>query len=198
MLRSLALIALVALTAPAAGAQEQDAAPSPVLTIDQDRLFAETRSGLRSVQAVEAEADALAEENRRIEMELRAEEIALTDERGSLDPAAFSELADAFDAKVQRIRAEQDAKARELALRQEEARQSFFLDIAGTLSEIVRERGAVLLLDRRDVFLSADAIDITDEAIARINAGADGADGEAGDAADQTTDAPADASPDDQ
>ncbi len=37
------------------------------------------------------------------------------------------------------------------------------------LSDLVRERGAVVVLDRRDVFLSADAIDITDEAIARLN-----------------------------
>lgn len=179
MLWRLVLIAMVTLVAPASGAQDQGTVPSPILTIDQDRLFAETRPGLRSLRAVEAEADALAEENRRIEMELRAEEIALTEERGTLDPAAFAELADAFDAKVQRIRAEQDAKARELAQKQEDVRQSFFIEVGGILSEIVRERGAVMILDRRDVFLSADAIDITDDAIARINATGedDGGDG---------------------
>lgn len=184
MLRRLALIVLVALAAPAVQAQETPLQPSPILTIDQDRLFAETRLGLRGARAVEAEAEALAEENRRIESELRAEEIALTEQRGTLDPEAFAELADAFDAKVQRIRAEQDAKARAVAQMQDEARQSFFIEIGGILSAIVRERGAVLILDRRDVFLSADAIDITDEAIARINAsaGGDGAGDTAGDA----------------
>ena len=35
------------------------------------------------------------------------------------------------------------------------------------------ERGALIVLDRRDVFLSADRIDITDEAIERVNANAD-------------------------
>jgi Skp family chaperone for outer membrane proteins len=207
MLRRLALIALIALSAPAAGAQDQGTVLSPILTIDQDRLFAETRPGLRSMQAIEAEADALVEENRRIEMELRAEEIALTEERGTLDPDAFAELADAFDAKVQRIRAAQDAKARDLALKQEEARQSFFLEIGGVLSEIVRERGAVMILDRRDVFLSADGVDITDDAIARINAAAEQdapaeADGAVGDPSEDpsgaTSDTAPDAAPDDQ
>ena len=46
------------------------------------------------------------------------------------------------------------------------------LSIAALISEIVRERGALIVLDRRDVFLSADRIDITDDAIARINAAA--------------------------
>jgi len=201
MLCRLVLIAWVALLAPAAGAQEQGTIPSPILTIDQDRLFAETRPGLRSLRAIEDEADALADENRRIEMELRAEEVALTEERGSLDPAAFADLADAFDAKVQRIRAEQDAKARDLAQKQDDARQSFFIEVGGILSEIVRERGAVMILDRRDVFLSADAIDITDDAIARINATAeDAAEDDGGAVAEDNTggdtgDTP-DASPD--
>ena len=48
-----------------------------------------------------------------------------------------------------------------------------FNDIAALISEIVRERGALIVLDRRDVFLSADRIDITDDAIARINAASD-------------------------
>ena len=34
----------------------------------------------------------------------------------------------------------------------------------------MRERGAVIVLDLRDVFLSADQIDITEEAIERVNA----------------------------
>ena len=207
MLRRLALIASFALAASAAGAQDQGTVASPILTIDQDRLFAETRSGLRSLRAIEAEAEDLVEENRRIEMELRAEEIALTEERGTLDPAAFAELADAFDAKVQRIRAAQDAKARDLAQKQEEARQSFFLEIGGVLSEIVRERGAVMILDRRDVFLSADGVDITDDAIARINAAAEqdaptDVEGDAGapseDPSGTASEAPSDSTPDDQ
>ena len=79
-------------------------------------------------------------------------------------------LADAFDARVQRIRAEQDEKGRTLTRQQEEARAVFFQDVAGIISEIVREKGAVGGLNRRDVFLSAGHIDITDEAIAQVNA----------------------------
>ena len=41
--------------------------------------------------------------------------------------------------------------------------------MAGIISEIVRDKGAVVVIDRRDVFLSADRIDITDEAIELVN-----------------------------
>lgn len=143
---------------------------SPILTIDQERLFVETRLALRGTAEIEAEALALAEENRRIEEELSTEERVITERREGMTPEEFTSLANAFDEKVQRIRAEQDGKARALAARQEAARQAFFVEIGGILSDIVRERGADIVLDRRDVFLSADRVDITDEVIDRVNA----------------------------
>lgn len=144
--------------------------PPPVLTIDQDRLFSETRPGLEISQEVETRADALARENEEIEKELTQQELELTELRATLSTEDFKILADEFDAKVQRIRAEQDQKARAINEAGDEARQRFFNDIAVHISDIVRERGALIVLDRRDVFLSADRIDITDEAIERVNA----------------------------
>lgn len=175
---SLAL-ALSLCGAGAAGAQDVITVPSPILTIDQERLFAETQLGRQSSNEIAAAAEALAAENRRIEEELRAEEIALTERRGMMSAEEFSALADEFDLKVQAFRASQDAKARALAEREAEARQLFFGEVGEILSEIVREEGAVVILDRRAVFLSADRIDITDEAIARINAAAEAGDGDA-------------------
>ena len=156
------------------GASAQEASlniPPPVLTIDQDRLFAETAPGLAISDELEQSAAALAAENERIEAELTEEERALTEQRVVLSPEEFTPLADAFDSKVQQIRAEQDQKARAISDAGDQARQEFFAEIATLISTIVRERGALIVLDRRDVFLSADRIDITDEAIARINAG---------------------------
>ena len=167
-MRARALLAAVLLVLGAA-ATAQEPVQSPILTIDLDRLFEETRLGARASALVEAEAVALTEENRRIEAELVEEESVLTEQRAAMPPEEFRELADAFDAKVQRIRAEQDAKARELAQLREAARQGFLGEIGGILTEIVNERGAVVVLERRDIFISADRIDVTDDAINRIN-----------------------------
>lgn len=146
------------------------AVPSSMLTLDQERLFNGSRVAERVAAETERRTAELTAENRRIEEQLVAEELALTEQRPSLPADEFRALADAFDAKVQIIRAEQDAKARELQRLQDEERQNFLRRITPVLAEIVRERGALVVLDRRSVLLSADAIDITDEAIERINA----------------------------
>ena len=143
---------------------------SPVLTIDRDRLLAETQSGSEAIAELERLAQALAAENAEIESALIAEESALTEQRATLPSEEFRQLADAFDERVQQLRAEQDEKARQLNRQREEAPTQFFNEVAPILSEIVREKGAVVVIDLRDVFLSVRGIDITDEAIARINA----------------------------
>jgi Skp family chaperone for outer membrane proteins len=169
-----AVVAAWLLGAGAAFAQTQAAPqvelPPPVLTIDADRLLAESAFGRALAAEVDTAARTLADENRRIEADLLAEEKDLTERRAMMSPDEFRPMADAFDEKVQRLRAEQDEKERALTDLREEGRQRFFREAVPVLSEIVREQGALVLLDRRDVFLSADAIDITDVAIARIDA----------------------------
>lgn len=161
-----AVLVAALFVAQAAPAQQS----AQVLTIDQDRLFAETDFGDRVAASLAEEANALSTENRRIEAELTVEERELTELRPTLSLEEFQALANAFDEKVQQIRIEQDAKSRELQAKTEERRQQFFTQIVPILGQIVRERGALVIMNRRDVFLSADSIDITDEAISRINA----------------------------
>ena len=66
---------------PEAQSQTRIEIQSPVLVIDQDRLFAETRLGTRTLDALEAKAQELASENQRIEAELIARERELTELR---------------------------------------------------------------------------------------------------------------------
>ena len=144
-------------------------APSPILTLDPERLYVRSRAAARGLAAIEAQAEALATENREIEAALAAEELELTEKRPDMEPSAFRELADAFDGKVQEIRDEQDAKARELQLLRDEEQQAFLQRARPILAEIARDRGAYIVLDRRSVFLSAGQVDITDEAIRRMD-----------------------------
>lgn len=161
-------------------AQDLGVTVSAILTIDSERVFNTTIAGRRIAADLEDRLNALAQENRRIEAELVAEELDLTERRVTMDTDEFRALADAFDEKVQRIRAEQDAKQRVLERIGDTGRQSFIEAIGPILSRIGRERGAVVILERRDVLLSSDNIDITDEAITRINE-ALGAGGQPGD-----------------
>lgn len=169
---ALALAALLAgASLPCAAiAQDRPVVQSPILTIDQEELFERSSFGARVRSEITAASAELAAENRRLEAELAEEEQRLTALRATTDPQEFSRLAAEFDARVVEVRRTQDQKARDLTRRPEEARQEFFRAAVPVLADLVRERGALAILDTRAVIISADAIDITEEAIRRLDA----------------------------
>lgn len=142
---------------------------SGILTIQPDRMFAESAFGKRVTREIEAEGAVLTAENRRIEAELRAEEQALTQRRATTDPETFRTLADAFDAKVQGTRLQQDEKLHNINVMGETARREFLAASLPVLEQIMRESGAAAIMDQTSVFLSSDVVDITDLAITRVD-----------------------------
>lgn len=143
---------------------------SPVVVLDRDALFTQSRFGQRVASDIERTSARLAAENRQIEAALEAEEQALTDRRPAMDPEAFRQLAADFDARVTDIRQTQAAKARAISQQGERA-QALFLEKANPiLVELARETGALVILDRRLVIASADQVDITALAQERIDA----------------------------
>ncbi|RMH40669.1 MAG: OmpH family outer membrane protein [Alphaproteobacteria bacterium] len=183
----MALAGLVAAPPSLAQTAEPRAAgpvSSPVLTLNQERLYRESLFGRRVQQELEAAAQALTAENHQIEAELLAEEEQLTRQREAMDPAEFRALAEAFDRKVEEIRRRQDRKQQELKARAEAERKRFFEAAYPVLLRLVADLGAVAILDSRAVVLALSRVDITDAAIRQVNAvigdGAAPAEGSAG------------------
>jgi Skp family chaperone for outer membrane proteins len=141
-----------------------------VLTLDQERFFLESAFGKASLDRERVATQALDVENKQIEAALIAEEQDLTTRRETLPAAEFATLATAFDEKVERIRTEQDAKARTLTRARDEDRQAFLRAAVPVLGELMGEKGAVAILEKSNVILSLTAIDVTEEAIARVDA----------------------------
>ncbi len=164
---SLALL-LLFFTVPGQ-AQQLGLPQSAILTLSTERMFAESAFGQRIAREIEAESAVLAAENRRIEAELTADEKDLTRRRPDMEAPAFRVLADAFDQKVQANRAAQDAKAHALNQIGDIARVEFLQVARPILEELMRETGAGVILERANVFLSANATDVTDLAIDRID-----------------------------
>ena len=155
--------------ATATYAQEAAYSQTPVLILDWERIFADSRVAQGVLGGIERQRSELVNENLRIQKELTAEELELTELRSTLSAAEFRERADAFDQKVQSIREERDAKERELQRRRVEERWNFRIAVEKTLiSDIMRERGAFLVLDRSATSVFATSIDITEEAISRM------------------------------
>lgn len=165
-----AALSLLLMLAPPALAQDNALVRSPILSLDQDRMFAQSDFGKRFETELQADGSLLEAENRRIEAALEAEEKDLTARRPAMSADAFRALADAFDTKVQRIRTEQTAKARALGERTEQAQRQFIEAARPVIEALMVDAGAVVIIDPRSVVISRAAIDVTDEAIRRINA----------------------------
>jgi Skp family chaperone for outer membrane proteins len=150
-------------------AQNVGVVQSEILVLNQERLFAETQLGQRMTQEYQAAREQLSNRNRQIEAELEAEEQALTEQRATLSPEEFRQLADEFDSKVQRIRRDSDRAVRNLERRRELAPVSFMRQVEPILVQILQDTKGVVIMDARSVLLRADVVDITDLAITRID-----------------------------
>lgn len=166
-----ALLLVLGLAGPGAAQEFPTARGSqPVLVIDTGRLFAESAYANQLNDEIELVALQIRDENQQIVAELVAEEQSLTELRPSMSPEDFRAAADAFDQKAQEIRAERDAKEVELEEARRDLRVRFLSEVRSVVGQLMVERGGAIVLDSRSTYVFVTAIDITEEAIARVDA----------------------------
>lgn len=165
-----ASVLAVALMAAAVVSGQAQTVISNVLTLNQERLFSQSLYGKRVLKELEAASVELAAENQRIQAELEAEELSLTEQRPTLEPALFRELAEAFDAKVQDLRRVQRQKTADLNRETDAERKRFFELVVPILLRLMQETGGSVIVDQRAIVLASNSIDITSVAIERVNA----------------------------
>lgn len=142
---------------------------SPVLVVDLDQVFLRSAFGQRVEQDSIAAQVVLQSEFDVIIDALNAEEGSLTERRPDMAPEDFRVEAEAFDEKVQQIRVEQDARVAALRAAVENSRRVFLDAIEPILGQIMNDRGAVVIIDRRNVRLFAQGVDITNDAVVAID-----------------------------
>ncbi|NYS24515.1 OmpH family outer membrane protein [Rhodobacteraceae bacterium 2376] len=151
---------------------------SEIRTIDQERLFFNSRFGQRVRDQIIEASRALEAENQRLLDDLSEREAELTALRPTLSPEAFRTQADAFNEEVGVIRDQQERKSRQIGQFQEAEQGRFYDLVVPLLDTLLQDVGARVLLDTRVVLLSDEDVDLTDQAIERIDATlGDGADG---------------------
>lgn len=167
---SAALVLGLALSGAAAAQSVPQQAPAAVAVIDQNRLIADSALGREIEARLQAASRALVAENRQIEAALEEDERQLTARRASLPQAEFQTLAAEFDARVEAIREAQELKSRSLARQHDEERQRLLQRAVPILAQLMKDRGAAVLLDRGAIVLSLEGADLTDAAIAALDA----------------------------
>ncbi|WP_410217068.1 OmpH family outer membrane protein [Paracoccus sp. (in: a-proteobacteria)] len=142
---------------------------SPLLTLDQDTLYLSSEWGKRLQAQLEEEGEVIAAENERLTELLSAEEAQLTEQRATLDAAEFRRMAESFDIRATEIRRERAQAVQDLNAWADADRAAFFRAALPVMGQVMQERGAVAVLDRRTVFVSLDVIDVTDDLIEALN-----------------------------
>lgn len=138
--------------------------------LDEERLLRESRLGQQILAEIRAAEQALEEENQRISDQLSAEERALTEARTQLSPDDFRARADAFDLRVEEIRAERNQRSVELARFSDAEAQRFFDTVLPVLGTMMNDEGLVALLKPDALILGTDWLDVTEDAIRRLDA----------------------------
>lgn len=146
-----------------------DIPKADVLVIDTQRMINFSSLGQEVSAQLASQEEALRLENQQISDALAKEEQEITEQRDNLSPEAFTALADAFDKKTQRLRAEQAEKLLALSQRREQMANDLLQVAMPVLKDIMREAEAQALIDVQYVILAAEHLNITDEAIERID-----------------------------
>lgn len=164
-------LAGVLISAPAVSVLAQTPGQQATFRIlDQDRLLRGSRRGAEILAGIRAAEQALEAENQTIADQLAAEESALTEARATLAPDEFRLRADAFDARVEAIRAERQQRNQELRQQSDQAAQGFFAAALPVLVQMMNDEGILGLLKPDTLILGAEWLDVTDDAIARLDA----------------------------
>ena len=139
--------------------------PQPILVLDQDGLFTNSKLG-QSMQLIQAEErTVLLQESRLISDAFVVEEKRLTEVRNEVSADEFRTLSEDFDKRVQAAREAQLAKDVEMQQSIDGQRRRFLVIAAPLLSEIMLKYRASAIVDQRSVLLFNRNLDITLEAI---------------------------------
>ena len=139
--------------------------PLPILVLDQEVLFQESKLG-QAVMLIGAEKRTiLLQESRAISSAFEAEELSLTEQRAIATAEEFRSLADDFDKRVQAARESQLVKDVDLQKYVDGQNHRFLILAAPYLSKLMQKYQANAILDQRYVLLFDREMDITSEAI---------------------------------
>ena len=161
------VVALAIALAPASARPQPSA--GGVVAMNLEQVFNQTMLGKR-MRADHAAAIARMEAcNDNLRILLEAEEARLAVLRSDMPADEFREFADTFDAEVRRIRTARARSAEALERSWGEAQLAFLRAVQGVLGQMLTEWGAAVLLDNSALLLATSEVDITSEAILRID-----------------------------
>ena len=168
--RRLALVMVVTLTSSAWAQDSQDALPSSDLGVIDMRGIIQQSNALATIRA------ALDEQNRAFQEDVSAEELRLRKAERELNSLKdvlaadeFRKRLDAFEGEVVAIQRSIQSQKNSFDKSIQQAQTQLEQELLKIVSEIAQERQLSMVFQRQNVVIYNNALDITNEALDRLN-----------------------------
>ncbi len=145
------------------------AEPAYIGVVDVQKLLSESKAAKDMQTKVKKHQDKFVEELRSQEEELRKQEKALVDQRATLKPEDFAKKRKEFEEELIKTRRSAQENKRELDKAAGKALNKLRAEIFKVVEKISEEDGYNLILSRQNVILGANAIDISEETLKRLD-----------------------------
>lgn len=165
-----ALLLLAALAFACQFSAPSAAIADSILLIDRQRVLSDSDPARRLRAAEQERRTALRQQLDDIQGALEAEEAEISALRGQIDAAAFEARVQAFDVHVREARRRSQALGEALQSEFESARQRLVAALGPVLRAMLTAHEADVMLDVRSVLIARPGLDVTEEAIGRLNA----------------------------
>ncbi len=157
-------------TEQADGPTVSSAINGSVLVINMERVLREADAARSIQRQAEEIRESIQRQLSGRQDALRAEEQELVSLRQTLPPEEFTGRVDDFEQRVRKLKRASNERSSLLQKALFEANEELKKNLRPELIAIMQERSAAVMIDERNVVISARILDVTGEAIERLNA----------------------------
>lgn len=161
-------VSLFPLARPASAQQAQ--VPLVVAVLDVNHILRDASAAKAVRDQVDKQRDAYQADLVQQENKLRETDKQLAQQRATLSQEEFAKQRNDLNQKIDQLRQESDKRKQQLEKAFNAGMQQVTKALEGVLAEIAKQRGLTLVLNKAMVPLSANDLDITQEALKALNA----------------------------
>ena len=137
--------------------------------IDLNKILSEAKAATDAAEQIEKIAGQIQEEINVSDEKILNEQNKLIESQDIMAPEAFEVKRIEYEKKVQNYNIERQNKLMSIDTLLAESRNQVLDALKPILEEISNEKGITILLEKNSVLLSAENMDITDEAMKKLN-----------------------------
>jgi outer membrane protein len=137
--------------------------------IDLNYILSESDAAVDAAKQIEDIAKQIEEEIKNTDQDLIDEQNELIESQQIMAPAAFDEKRKEYENKVQNYNVTRQEKLMSIDRTVAESRNEVLNALKPILEEISNENGITILLEKNSVLLNAENMDITEEALKKLN-----------------------------